>query len=361
MVVMGEEAEAAVVPEKPESTEPTEIPDMPAMAAAQEYPEMPADRWPAKEREALVEMRLRCKDALAQQAPFPEVVGDRRLLRFLRGRGGNINEATEQYLGHLKWRQEYGVDQIRQNIVYGGCNDAKKFPNGEKLLRLAPQIIVAPVKDKNGFPIVTEQYNFSPKRLFQESSLNEYLLFLIYALEFRTIVMEHMAFEEDLLYLRAHPDPSDRREGWGSFVRNCTIRDLGALSWEHIGSDGRAFIKAAVSLGSPNYPESLGKAHMINTPFFFNAIWSFVKLMLDANTLEKIAIWDHNYMSKLLLDVPLPSIPKEFGGTYDKVSPRLVGLVFSLLTHSLTHSLAHFHPTPLPPRPVSSGQREVRH
>lgn len=207
------------------------------------------------EVQALREMRERCKESLAEQVAFPEVVGDRRLLRFLHGRSGNIEEACKQYEGFLKWRKVENVDQIRQNIVYGEVpgepmNDPMKWPNGAKLLGLAPQIIIAPVKDKNGFPIVTEQYNFSPKRLFQESSLEEYLEFLIYALEFRNLVLEHMSHEADREYVNKFPNVEDRADGWGCILRNCTIRDLGALRWEHIGPDGRAFIKAAIQLGS---------------------------------------------------------------------------------------------------------------
>ena len=281
--------------------------------------EFPADRWIESERLALEDMRNRCSAQLALQTPFPEVVGDRRLLRFLRGRQGNVKEATDQYLGHLKFRRERGVDEFRQNIVYGGMNNPNRFPNGEKILLLAPQIVCAPVKDNKGQPICTEQYNFSPKRLFQESSTEEYICFLTYALEFRMLIMEQLSHEEDLKYLQAHPDPADRVEGWGSIVRNCTIRDLASFGFEHCAADGRAFIKTAISVGSPNYPESLGKAHMINTPWVFNnLLWPVLKQVLDANTLDKFAILGRDYMRELEVEIPMSSIPVDFGGTYPR-------------------------------------------
>jgi hypothetical protein len=316
--------------------------------------QFPTDRWSAVEREALATMRSRCASELKQQTPFPEVVGDRRMLRFIRGRGGNINEATEQYLGHLKWRRENNVDQIRQNIVYGGLNDPKKFPNGEKLLRLAPQIIIAPVRDRKNQPICTEQYNFSPKKLFQESSLDEYLLFLIYALEFRNLVMEHMSHEMDVKYLADNPRPQDRTEGWGCVIRNCTIRDLGGLKWEHVGSDGRAFVKAALTLGSPNYPEVLGKSHMINTPWVFNTLWVFVKQLLDANTIDKINILGSDYMTELSKEVPLTSIPKEFGGTYDKVSAAISSSPLFVTHHCNSPRSAYYFPSHTHVSPTSN-------
>ena len=43
-------------------------------------------RWSVKEEEMLKELRRRLAPELAQQLPFPEVVGDRRLIRFIRGK-----------------------------------------------------------------------------------------------------------------------------------------------------------------------------------------------------------------------------------------------------------------------------------
>lgn len=58
------------------------------------------------------------------------------------------------YIKFLNWRREYNVDQIRQEIVYGGKNSALKFPNGEKIIELAPQIVITKnALDKLGRPI----------------------------------------------------------------------------------------------------------------------------------------------------------------------------------------------------------------
>ena len=44
-----------------------------------------ARRWSQFETDLLVEIRRRLSHELSLQIPFPEVVGDRRLLRFIRG------------------------------------------------------------------------------------------------------------------------------------------------------------------------------------------------------------------------------------------------------------------------------------
>lgn len=54
----------------------------------------------------------------------------------------------------LKWRDEYNVDDIRNQILYGGLDTPLKFPNGKKIIELAPQIIIsAQAKDFKGQPL----------------------------------------------------------------------------------------------------------------------------------------------------------------------------------------------------------------
>lgn len=75
---------------------------------------------------------------------FNSVVGDRRILRFLRGNQLKLEQSIHQYAGFLKWRKENNVDEIRQDIVYGGKDSPFKFPYGKKIIDLVPQIIITP-------------------------------------------------------------------------------------------------------------------------------------------------------------------------------------------------------------------------
>lgn len=62
-------------------------------------------RWSRAEHEMLVEMRRRLANEMAECGRFPEVVGDRGLIRFIRGHGHNIDKATEMYGNYLRWRK----------------------------------------------------------------------------------------------------------------------------------------------------------------------------------------------------------------------------------------------------------------
>jgi hypothetical protein len=59
-------------------------------------------RWSRREHELLPELRQRLAAEIAECEPFPEVVGDRGLIRFLRGHGHNIDKATEMCGNYLR-------------------------------------------------------------------------------------------------------------------------------------------------------------------------------------------------------------------------------------------------------------------
>lgn len=154
------------------------------------------------------------------------VVGDRRLLRFLRGQQHRIDEAVKMYGNFLKWRKANNVDEVRQDIIYGGKDTPFKFPFGAKIIALAPQIIISALAlDKKDQLLALEQYGFSPKEIMANVSIEEYLKFLTYVLEYRTIVMEQVSHEREVAYCNQVPE-ADRPDGYGVLVMDFTIRDL---------------------------------------------------------------------------------------------------------------------------------------
>eukprot|EP01035_Chromulina_nebulosa_P033588 gene33588-44984_t len=248
-------------------------------------------RWIEKESQALVEIRKSLAVKLAEQPAFPEVVGDRRLLRFLRGKQHNIEEATEMISNFLTWRKDNNVDSIRQDIVYGGKNTPFLFPSGQKIINLAPQIIIsANSLDNEGRPLAFEAFDFIPKEVLKQVTIAEYLQFLTYALEYRAIVLEQMSHEREQKYLADHPNVSDLIDGYGVILMDFTIRDLKGVGLSHLGSEGRQLVGEALKLGLDNYQEYLGKGHFINVPWIFTAFWYFVRSFLDEFTLAKLSL-----------------------------------------------------------------------
>lgn len=58
---------------------------------------------------------------------------DRKIIRFLRGNAYSVDKVCDLMTKFLAWRDENGVDEIRENILRGGLDHPKKFPLGDKV------------------------------------------------------------------------------------------------------------------------------------------------------------------------------------------------------------------------------------
>eukprot|EP01036_Dinobryon_divergens_P034273 gene34273-44275_t len=304
---------------------------------------MSARKWSEDEDAEILTIRFKLKDLIAQSSGYPDVVGDRKILRYLRGHDHNLEKVLELYTKYLNWRKEKRVDAIRDNIVNNGMDHPLKFPNGELILSLVPQLVIAPYGvDKLGSPICVDQYNFSPKDVLNKVSIEQYIEFVIYSLE--SLILEQLSEQrERQIYAKlsqelsfdsgnslppltssdsespnlapatASPPPPP----YGVLLNTCVIRDLGAVGFEHLGSKGQEIIKAVITIGSDFYPELMRKCFMINTPWIFNTIWYFIKGMLSPRTLSKVSVMGTSFMDELLNDINEEFIPSMVGGSYD--------------------------------------------
>ena len=194
---------------------------------------------------------------------FPEVVGDRKILRFLRGHDYDIDKVTMMMTKFLEWRRENKVDDIRQHILLGGRNKPTDFPRAEVILELVPQIVLCSyARDKANSPISIEKFNFLPSVVFQTLTLPEYIEFLIYALEYKSMITEQISEEVDRKYLdsltpaeriRAESDDPDVPP-YGTIVGLCVIRDLEGLGFDHMSARGQEIVSAIIKMSSDNYP-----------------------------------------------------------------------------------------------------------
>jgi hypothetical protein len=177
-------------------------------------------------------MRSLLKNELQSVPQYPDLVGDRKLIRFLRARNGKVAEAVKLYSDFLKWYQKNNVAEVRNRILYDGINHPYKFPMGEKIIELAPQIVIAPAaRDKKHQPITMETFGFDPNAVFENVTIEQYLLFLIYSLEYRALILEQLSEEAERELLSKFPSTSTCPDGYGVVLMTCTIRDLkGMLS-----------------------------------------------------------------------------------------------------------------------------------
>lgn len=128
----------------------------------------------------MIDFKLRLMKRYTSNFQHITVVGDRRLLRFYRGKGGKMDETVNALRAFLKWRDANNVDKIRQDIVYGGKDTPLKFPDGERIIAIAPQIVISShAMDKKGrllgtFVAIMCTYYVVPSFLSQLTSTYTY-------------------------------------------------------------------------------------------------------------------------------------------------------------------------------------------
>jgi hypothetical protein len=93
----------------------------------------------------------------------------------------------------------------------------------------------------------------------------------------------------------------------------CTIMDMKGVGVGRIPSV-YGYLKSVSAISQDYYPERLGKLYIINAPWGFSSVFSFVKSFLDPITVAKIHVLGSGYQRELLAQVPAENLPKEFGG-----------------------------------------------
>ena len=187
------------------------------------------------EQEKLNLLKDKVGSKLNESPQFPDVIGDRKLIRFLRGHDYDIEKVSQMVTHYLDWRRDHNINEIRQKIVLGGCDCPATFPKADITLKYIPQAVMLPyARDNSGSPICVEKFHFSPSELLKHISIPEYITFLIYCLEYKQIIVEQLSEEADRNYLASLSEEqraialsnSTDLPPYGHIVGLCIVRDL---------------------------------------------------------------------------------------------------------------------------------------
>ena len=96
--------------------------------------------------------------------------------------------------------------------------------------------------------------------------------------------------------------------------QSLTIIDVDGVGMGILKGRTKEFIKIAANLGQNYYPEMLGTMFLINSGFFFNAVWTICKGFVDEKTRKKINIEKSDYTKKLLELIDPENLPSFLGG-----------------------------------------------
>ena len=230
------------------------------------------------------------KKDLVDQKVLPNIqeYDDLFYLRFLRARKFDLVKTMEMFKKYLKWRIDMKVDELLTSYELENLFEIKKvYPHGYHRT------------DKIGRPVYIERYNLTDvKALFKITTEDKMVKYYI------------KQYERQIKFIF----PACSAVVKKPVEQSCTILDADGIGITSIFGPIKGFIKLASDIGQDYYPEMLGKMTIVNTGFFFRAVWTMVKGFIDPKTQAKIGLFGSNFKNELLQLVDEDKLPEFFQG-----------------------------------------------
>ncbi len=222
-----------------------------------------------------------------QNDPFAPLPGPRPPddlpIRFLRAGKGDPEEGWLRYEATLKWRQEYGIDNILTD----------SHPNFDLIKKNYPHYYH--LRGRQGEPVFFEQ---PPKTNLQAMKDGGVVL---------DGLLRHYAMVTEFQWQFVERD---------DFARSITVLDLEGMRMRDFVGECIEYVRRCSEFTGQHFPERAGYVFVINVPGWFAMIWNVVKPMVDEVTLKKINILrgKKEIFEALLEKIPIENIPPEYGG-----------------------------------------------
>ncbi|KAK9351317.1 CRAL-TRIO domain-containing protein [Lipomyces doorenjongii] len=266
-----------------------------------------------EEEEALKNFKERIENELYKSGNVEDEFGyynDALLLRFLRARHFNVQDAIAQFMATEEWRNANEIDTLYRTI------DLEQY---EETRRLYPQWTGR--RDRHGTPV----YVFEVKHL-DSKTMSAYEKS---AVKTQTMARSDGTTPPKLLRLFALYENlirfvmplctvlSDREYPRTPITQSNNIVDISGVSLRMFWNL-RGHMQDASTLATAHYPETLGRIFIIGAPSFFPTVWGWIKRWFDPITTSKIFILSHNDMKATLRSYIDPvNLPKQYGGELD--------------------------------------------
>uniref|UniRef100_A0A6M2CRY3 Putative phosphatidylinositol transfer protein sec14 fat body overexpressed n=1 Tax=Rhipicephalus microplus TaxID=6941 RepID=A0A6M2CRY3_RHIMP len=212
---------------------------------------------------------------------------DAFLLRWLRARDFDVTKAEKIYRQHLEWRKENGVDDMLHSYE-------------------APEIV------KENFPGILLESSKDGRPVWLAPFGLDVHAFLVAATP--AAVRRHLAY---LMELSEHAKKDSSKKLGKEIHSHYFVADLDNLGLRQIYS--WQVLKAAgytLRIMEDQYPESIEKFIVINTPSFFPLLWKFLRTIMTQRTADKFEVYgkDDGWKERLrdLMDADI--FPVHYGG-----------------------------------------------
>jgi len=264
------------------------------------------DRPSASEREAVEQLRI-ILDADPEATTVPYRFTDTALLRFYRGRKGDIEKAHRALVKHLQWRVENEVESITDEDIAVEFDQGKLNVVGFDKHRRPCVFIYARKhnRDKRDLSIIKKYMiktiGEDTMRLTLNGSGGWEMQMVAYCI--RMAIQAHFPLFVSVLLCAACVPERTVALTRPEEERLVIVFDLSGFSLQCMDFDA---VKLLVDILQWNYPETLSVALIVNAPFIFSACWTVIKLWLDPVTSRKVAFVSSAALSEYLDPSTLP-------------------------------------------------------
>jgi hypothetical protein len=223
-------------------------------------------------------------------------------LRYLRANSFSVEKTISHILTNLSWREEQGVIHLlasRPESILG-VNSMSEitgiFPHWHSGY------------DRFGRPVIYKQYgNFDVSRLLKVTTLDALMKYHIWEQEACM----------DMCYRRSLK--------CGIIAETVTVViDVKGMVLSQVTSDFLTLVKGIAKIDQSQYPETLGRFFIINTPSVFPLVWRGVKMFLDPGVSSKIEIFgckESEWKRRLIEFIGEENLPQNYGGVLEPLSP----------------------------------------
>ena len=216
-----------------------------------------------------------------------EYYHDLFLLRYLRARKFDLKKTHEMFVKYMKWRVDDKVGEIEDWEFTEQLDMKKLYPHGYHNT------------DKYGRPIYIDMISKADitnlLKKTDEERLTKYWI------------------QEYERVLRYRFDCCGIK--FGKIIeQSCTIVCASGLGIGALTGQVKKFMGIASNIGQNYYPEMLGNMYIINTGFFFRAVYAIAKAFIDEKTAKKITMLGTDYVKELSKFIDMDQFPKMLGG-----------------------------------------------
>lgn len=210
---------------------------------------------------------------------------DEYLVRWLRAREWDLKKAEKMLRDSLAWRSRSNIDKILEW-------------QPPEVLKYWPGNFFG--HDKEGYPIWYELLGYADIRgLIGSATKKDLVRFKLHLTE--------------KLFQQIFPENSKK---FGKRIDKVVyIVDLEGVGMKHLWKPAIDVYTELIRIVEANYPETLGRAYVINAPAILPILYNVIKPLLAEYTRSKIHFLGKNWKEDLLRHIDADQLPVHWGGT----------------------------------------------